>query len=154
MTLRGPHLQSIYRRLCIPDRRVENAPQYFPDGSFGTAPLKEYPPRMSALLLATFWSSMRTPIDHLNDYNFMLSILSERCCAIDDDTMLGPTPRGQPELDDSELQLLRAWPSDDPRFGPDFNTATMSVLKSSTSPHSSRQDFPRLVRQCVQAEHV
>ena len=71
LAVRAPHLQRCYRRLKIPGRRPPPAKQYLEDGSFVTAPLKEYPSRMCALILASIWTSMKNPSDDEESFENM-----------------------------------------------------------------------------------
>jgi hypothetical protein len=148
LCLRTPHLQRAYRDYQILNRHVKAAPQYLADGSFATAPMKEYPCRFSAMLLTSFWSAVRNPNAHPGAYSEVTTTLRNRCTDIESDNLQGITPRPQDVTGlDDVLQMFMTWPEGNSNIGPDFNTHTISVIHQSTNPHSSRQDFPALVQE-------
>ena len=55
LAVRNLHFMLCVRRLTIRGRNVQAAPQNLEDEGFSTSLLKEYPPRLSAAFLASFW---------------------------------------------------------------------------------------------------
>ena len=86
---------------------MKAAPQYLADGSFATAPMKEYPCRFSAMLLTSFRSAVRNPNAYPQAYAEIINTLRTRCIDIESDSAHGitPWPQAVTGLDD-DLQML------------------------------------------------
>ena len=120
--------------------------QILEDGTFGTSPLKEYPARMSAAMLASTFASF-AGFDTPSFREFTQRLLA-RCEDIDNASP--STPRGAPP---AELDFLVPWPSIDASFDPDFCQSAVSSIRTATRSATSRRDFPYLLKKHVQ-EHV
>ena len=141
LCVRAPHMQrcvTAFRR-----RRTDcrAAPQFLDDGTFGTAPLKEYPPRFSASMLMGIWSSARHPDLHEEDFDTAITILKDRCSDIENGTSTGPTPRTS-VIPYPSMAFLAEWPVDCPaKFGPDFNAQAHKSIDASAHNCACRNSF-------------
>ena len=150
LCLRQPHRQLCIRKMVKRGHSTVACPQLLPDGSFGTSPLKAYPARMSAAMLASMWSSVVDPVENSSDFDLLISRLQERCRDIDDGTS-NITPRSLPPPP-QELEFSRAWPSENPQYGPDFNRSALDTIRQATKTITTWRDFPFLVHAFVQRQ--
>ena len=139
LAIRAPHVRRINESFAIHGRVVQAAPQYRDDGSFGTSVLKEYPPRFSAVLLMSIWSSARDPNEYKDEYNQAVQILRDRCKDIEDETGSGPTPRTN-IVPYPSMQFLGVWPEANASIGPDFNADATRRIREGARSSSSRQE--------------
>ena len=152
LCIRAPHVQRCVRLLSLPSRHVEAAPQFLPDGTFGTAPLKEYPPRFSGVILMSIWTSARDPETYKHDFRTAIDVVASRCNDVDNGTCTGPTPRDN-IVPYPSMRFLSEWPVDCPaKFGPDFNKEAARVIENASRGCASRHEFSLKARDFVNSD--
>ena len=139
--IRAPHVQRCVRLLSLPSAHVEAAPQFLPGGTFGTAPLKEYPPRFSGVILMSIWTSARDPEIYKHDFRTAIDVVASRCNDIDNNTCFRSTPR-ENVVPYPSMRFLAEWPVDCPaKFGPDFNKEVARIIEHASRGCASRHEF-------------
>jgi hypothetical protein len=123
-----------------------------PDGTFGTAPLKEYPPRFSGVIFMSIWTSARDPETYKHDVRTAIDVVASRCNDVDNGTCTGPTPRDN-IVPYPSMRFLSEWPVDCPaKFGPDFNKEAARVIENASRGCASRHEFSLKARDFVNSD--
>lgn len=149
LAIRAPHVQKMADLFSIRNRVVSAAPQFRENGTFGTAILKEYPPRFSAVLLMSIWSSARNPWEHAGDFDTAVGELLLRCRFIEEGSGDCLTPRSN-VVPYPSMRFLSVWPSEGAAIGPDFNVDAARRIKEVEKNNTSPQDALRMARGFVQ----